>query len=363
MEYKIQMCAIKYIIRVFFQNVKDFVSPLKILLIGEHMTSLHHSFDIAIATKYGIQEALVIHHFQHWITINKRLQRNYHEGSYWSYQTLDEMAAHFPYLSKHELFEIIERLCNGKGRRSKKEDLLYEPVLKKSNFNQTKYDRTTWYAFIDEPKWILAQAKMDIGASQNGDWHEPTPIPDSIPDTKTKELTDSQTVISICPYKKEFIGITLDDMKEWRSKYHSLNLDKELKMIAEKCYGKTITCLKNYINQTLHNIQEKRLFEARPRRQEPSLQVPAPADATNDDYESNTKIAKYIAALADKENINYNYKIEFTHQGLRFNKPSSSGCVDLSLHQPSLQFRQSCKMHLSKLAMHHPSFNEVIQRL
>ena len=185
---------------------------------------------------------------------------------------------------------------------------------------------------------------------------------------KTKELTNIQkgdvlTVISICPYKKEFIGITLDDMKEWRSKYHSLNLDKELKMIAEKCYGKTITSLKNYINQTLHNKQEKRLLEARPRRQEPSLQISAPMPATNDDYESNTKIAKYIAALADKENINYSYKIEFTHQGLRFNKPSSNGCVDLSLHQPSLQFRQSCKMHLTKLAVHHSSFNEVIQRL
>ena len=152
---------------------------------------IHHSFDIKLAEIYGIQEAILIHHFQHWIRINKKLNRNNHDGSCWTYQSLDEIAAHFPYWSRGEVFEIIERLCTGKGRRSKKVDLLYEPVLKKGNFNATKYDRTIWYAFIDEEKWglgkpkcILAEAKMEVGSSQNGNWSEPTPIPDTIPDTK-----------------------------------------------------------------------------------------------------------------------------------------------------------------------------------
>lgn len=120
------------------------------------------------------------------------MKRNIHEGKTWSYQTLDEIAAHFPYLSKSEVFELLEKLCLGKGRRSQKDELDFEPVLIKDNFNKKKYDRTTWYAFIDEEKFIiLAQAKMEIGSSQNGDWQEPTPIPD------TKHTSLKQSVCTV----------------------------------------------------------------------------------------------------------------------------------------------------------------------
>lgn len=147
--------------------------------------SLHHSFDIDLAEKYGVHEAIIIHHFQHWIRINQKLKRNLNLGRTWTYQTLDEIAAHFPYLSKSEVFEIIEKLCNGRGRRSKKSEL-FDPVLMKGNFNKKKYDTTTWYAFVSEEMFtVLAQAKTGIGSSQNGYWLEPTAIPDSIPNAKS----------------------------------------------------------------------------------------------------------------------------------------------------------------------------------
>lgn len=152
---------------------------------------MHHSFDIHLAKKYGVNAAIIIHHFQHWIAYNKRTNRNLIDGKTWSYQTLDDITAHFPYFSKSEVFEILERLCTGKGRRSKKPELDFEPVLIKGNFNKTEFDRTTWYAFRDEEKFIvkenstvLAQAKIEVGSSPNGDWLEPTPIPDTKQDPK-----------------------------------------------------------------------------------------------------------------------------------------------------------------------------------
>jgi hypothetical protein len=147
---------------------------------------MHHSFDVGLATKYGIEEAIIIHHFQHWIGINQRLKRNFHDGKTWTYQTLDEIAAHFPYLSRSKVFNIIEKLCLGKDRQSKKKELDFEPILVKGNFNKSTYDRTVWYAFSQEPVVILQNCNMDIGELQNGDCQIATPIPDTIPDTETK---------------------------------------------------------------------------------------------------------------------------------------------------------------------------------
>jgi hypothetical protein len=47
--------------------------------------SLHHSFNVHYAEKYGVHEAILIHHFQHWIEHNQRLNKNYHEERTWSY--------------------------------------------------------------------------------------------------------------------------------------------------------------------------------------------------------------------------------------------------------------------------------------
>jgi hypothetical protein len=149
------------------------------------MKSLHHSFDIDMAAIYGVNPSIIIHHFQHWIRINKKLKRNFHEGRTWSYQTLDEIAAHFPYFSKDEIYEIINLLCSGKGRRSKQEKG-FDPVLIKGNFNKSKFDRTTWYAFKNEEMFtVMAEAKIKDGSSQNPNGFEPGPIPDTKPDSKT----------------------------------------------------------------------------------------------------------------------------------------------------------------------------------
>src|SRR5665213_743540 len=114
-----------------------------------------HSFNVSYADDYGIECAIVIQHFLHWVGVNKRLKRNLHEKRTWTYQTLDEIAAHFPYWSKSQVFDIIEKLCIGKHRKSKSEKLDFEPVLKRGNFNKHLYDRTIWYSFVNEEKFTI----------------------------------------------------------------------------------------------------------------------------------------------------------------------------------------------------------------
>lgn len=164
--------------------------------------SEHHSFDIEIASSYGIECAILIHHFAHWIKINAKLKRNFHEGRYWTYQTLDEITAHFPYWTRSQVQNYIEMLCTGRSRFSTKESPKFNPILLKGNFNATPYDRTIWYSFSDNYSSILCTHKMENKDPLNHDSDDTTPIPDTIPDTKTYRGEPSQK-IKCNPKKKE----------------------------------------------------------------------------------------------------------------------------------------------------------------
>jgi len=58
------------------------------------------SFNAELAEKYGISEAILIQHFIHWITVNKRLDRNFHNGKTWTYMTQANISAYFGFWSK-----------------------------------------------------------------------------------------------------------------------------------------------------------------------------------------------------------------------------------------------------------------------
>lgn len=101
----------------------------------------HFSLDVALAAAYGIEEAFLIHHFIHWIRVNRDRGVNLHEGRTWSYQTLQHIADHFPFLDYQQVKYAIGRL----------EKL---GILKKGNFNKDPMDKTTWYSFEDEELYV-----------------------------------------------------------------------------------------------------------------------------------------------------------------------------------------------------------------
>ncbi len=113
-------------------------------------TSINHSFDIYLAKEHSIEEAILIHHFLFWVHKNMRMKKNLKEGRTWVYQTLDEIASHYPYMNKDSVHRYIDKLCK-KG------------ILLKGNFNKTKFDRTVWYAFNNEEMFtVLRKCKIDM---------------------------------------------------------------------------------------------------------------------------------------------------------------------------------------------------------
>lgn len=191
---------------------------------GKFMKSIHHSFDIFLAEKYGIREAILIHHFQHWINVNINLKRNLHEARYWTYQTIEEITAHFPYMSKFEVSEILQKLIRGRSRRSKKGPA-FEPVLMKGNFNKTGFDKTIWYSFVDQKMFTkLANAKMEKGKCQNGQQQLPSPIPDTIPHTETNlppPASSGESSKQVMRRRKISLGWSVFEFEECWKRYLS----------------------------------------------------------------------------------------------------------------------------------------------
>lgn len=107
---------------------------------------MNHAFDVDIAVKYGVPEAILIENFRFWIAKNKANGRHFHEGRYWTYNSSKAMTELFPYWSQDQIKRTLKRL----------EDA---GVLLSDNFNSNPYDRTKWYSLSDA---------IDCAKSPNG---------------------------------------------------------------------------------------------------------------------------------------------------------------------------------------------------
>jgi len=153
----------------------------------------NHSFDLLLAQKYGIVEAILLHNFLHWIGFNKRAGRNFHEGKTWTYQSRKEMAAHFPYMDD----DTIRRAC---------ERLIERGVIITGNFNKSRMDKTLWYAFANEKAWGLDDETQKMftkginatskGVNATSYGVNATPIPNTIPNTRSNDDDDRDKKLS-----------------------------------------------------------------------------------------------------------------------------------------------------------------------
>ena len=148
--------------------------------------STHHSFDIQVAEEYGIAEAIIIHHMQHWVNHNQKMNRNFIEGRTWTYQTREEMSAWFPYLSTDQVRRLTDKLVE-KG------------VLVKGNFNKHKMDKTIWYAFKTEEEFTIGKSAKWTGESANRAGESAKAIPDTKPDTKPDREEKKKSRDSVPP--------------------------------------------------------------------------------------------------------------------------------------------------------------------
>lgn len=125
---------------------------------------MEHHFDIDVAKEYGVVEAVLIYNFQYWIMKNIANSKHLHDGRHWTYNSQQALLQLFPYLSRQSLRTALQHLKD-KG------------VIITGNYNDTAYDRTVWFAFADEEKWLFSNQPKHWLESTNGVAESDQPIP------------------------------------------------------------------------------------------------------------------------------------------------------------------------------------------
>lgn len=114
---------------------------------------MNFHFDGAVAEMYGVDGAVFISRLQFWIEKNAANDRHYHEGRYWTYNSLRAMEKLFPFWSRRQIERIVKNLKD-KG------------VLLTANYARDTHDRTLFYA-LDESKLPISPFGGDL--SPNGE--------------------------------------------------------------------------------------------------------------------------------------------------------------------------------------------------
>lgn len=125
---------------------------------------MHYSFDVNIAEKYGVNEAIVINNFYFWYKKNKANNENFIDGRYWTYNSVKAMQELFPFWSQPQIKRLMANMVNA-------------GIFHTGCYNKLKFDRTTWYSLSDEVLWFLGETITETPFSEIG---EPIPIIDSI---------------------------------------------------------------------------------------------------------------------------------------------------------------------------------------
>lgn len=161
---------------------------------------MQHHFNTDIAKKFDIITAILLDNFYYWIEKNRLNERNFKDGRYWTYNTKKAIAEWFPYLNERQLDYALKKMVE-------------QGLLIKGNYNESKYDRTLWYAITDFGYSILQNCKMyDISYNLNLDYTTTktttkTTIKDDLIEIITNEFEFSEEVkakiIEWLEYKKE----------------------------------------------------------------------------------------------------------------------------------------------------------------
>lgn len=197
---------------------------------------MEHSFNIELASKYGVEEAVVIQNLFFWINKNVANDKNFFDGRYWTYNSTKAFAKLFPYLNESKLFRILKSLQDN-------------DIIIKGNYNKEKFDRTGWYAFTDNGISILEKLNFHFSKMQNGFNENEETIPDNKQqiintdnkekESKEKKCYDKNVDIlyglypSKCPKRNVSLGKCFKDKDRLRKllKNHSFEM---LKFTIEK---------------------------------------------------------------------------------------------------------------------------------
>lgn len=130
-----------------------------------------NSFDTEVAQDVGVIAAILYKNIQFWCEKNRTNDVHFHDGEYWTYNSIKAFCDQFPYLTKDQITYALKKL----------EESGY---IKTGNYNNSSYDRTKWYADVKSVDCISENSEMDLAENKNGFVENAEPIPYIKPNIK-----------------------------------------------------------------------------------------------------------------------------------------------------------------------------------
>lgn len=129
----------------------------------------HHSFNVEIASEYGIEEAIILQNIEFWVTKNKTDGRNKHDEKYWTYNSAKAFQETFSYMSLYKVKRVLQKLEK-------------DGLVEVGNYNRHKYDHTKWYTLTEKAEKLFEPSPKN----ENGEGKE------EMKEKKTKETLEFQ---------------------------------------------------------------------------------------------------------------------------------------------------------------------------
>lgn len=107
-----------------------------------------HSFNINIATKYGVHSAIILDNLNYWITKNQANEQYFYDGHYWTYNSKKAFAELFPYMTERQIDYALKKLID-------------DGIIITGKYNTNKYNQTLWYAITNFGYSILQNCEME----------------------------------------------------------------------------------------------------------------------------------------------------------------------------------------------------------
>ena len=201
---------------------------------------MEHSFNIELAKEYGILEAILLKNIWFWIEKNRANEKNFYDGTYWTYNSTRAFNELFPYASESSIKRALKSLQE-KG------------IIKTGNYNKSSYDRTLWYAFTDLGYSIVSNRQMETNKSSNGNEQNGLTIPDINTNDKTKDIKTNKKEKK----ETEFDSVINENFTDEELKQTIYEFIKMRKAIKKPMTTRALELLIEKLNKMASNEEEK----------------------------------------------------------------------------------------------------------
>lgn len=184
---------------------------------------MRYSFDSDVAVKVGVPGAVILNNLFYWIKHNEANETNFHDGTYWTYNSVKAFCELMPFWSKNTLNRTLAKLEK-------------ECYIKTGNYNKSAYNRTKWYALTDKGFALLNgsisdKSKIDLPKSRNEfDQKQKTTIDNQIHNRVHNTKPNSDPFSNLAP---ELVS-SLKDFAEMRKKIHAPLTDRAKVLLLKK---------------------------------------------------------------------------------------------------------------------------------